>query len=49
MLARLTTAFAALCLLTGASLAQGAEPTDPQIAHIAYTAGQLDTRRPSRR
>ncbi len=42
MLARLTTAFAALCLLTGASLAQGAKPTDPQIAHIAYTAGQLD-------
>lgn len=42
MFAKLSTAFAALCLLTGASFAQGAKPTDPQIAHIAYTAGQLD-------
>ena len=24
------------------ALAQSAGPTDPQIAHIAYTAGQLD-------
>ena len=23
-------------------VAQAAKPTDPQIAHIAYTAGQLD-------
>ena len=30
-------------MLTGATYAQGAaKPTDPQIAHIAYTAGQLD-------
>ncbi|HEY9010551.1 MAG TPA: DUF4142 domain-containing protein [Devosia sp.] len=29
-------------LLTGGALAQDAKPTDPQIAHIAYTAGQLD-------
>lgn len=29
-------------LLTGSALAQDARPTDPQIAHIAYTAGQLD-------
>jgi putative membrane protein len=30
-------------MLGGAALAQGAaKPTDPQIAHIAYTAGQLD-------
>ncbi|MGZ3273675.1 MAG: DUF4142 domain-containing protein [Caulobacteraceae bacterium] len=29
-------------LLAGAALAQSAAPTDPQIAHIAYTAGQLD-------
>jgi putative membrane protein len=26
----------------GLSLAQDAGPTDPQIAHIAYTAGQID-------
>jgi putative membrane protein len=43
MLVRLSTAIAATCLLSGAALAQGAaKPTDPQIAHIAYTAGQLD-------
>jgi putative membrane protein len=36
-------AAAAICLLGGAALAQAAEkPTDPQIAHIAYTAGELD-------
>jgi putative membrane protein len=29
-------------LLAGAALAQSAVPTDPQIAHIAYTAGVLD-------
>jgi putative membrane protein len=29
-------------MLSGAALAQGAKPTDPQIAHIAYTAGQID-------
>ncbi len=34
-------AVAALCL-TPAAFAQDAKPTDPQIAHIAYTAGQLD-------
>jgi putative membrane protein len=43
MIAKFTAGLAALCLLTGASFAQGgAKPTDPQIAHIAYTAGQLD-------
>jgi putative membrane protein len=36
-------ATAAICLLSGMALAQAAEkPTDPQIAHIAYTAGELD-------
>ena len=36
-------AVAAICLLGGMALAQAAEkPTDPQIAHIAYTAGVLD-------
>jgi putative membrane protein len=43
MLVRLSTAIAVICMLSGAALAQGAvKPTDPQIAHIAYTAGQLD-------
>jgi putative membrane protein len=43
MLIRLSTAIAAISLLSGAALAQAAaKPSDPQIAHIAYTAGQLD-------
>jgi putative membrane protein len=42
MLVRMSTGVAAICMLSGAALAQGAEPTDPQISHIAYTAGQLD-------
>ena len=34
---------AAFCLASGAALAQPADkPTDPQIAHIAYTAGNID-------
>jgi putative membrane protein len=32
----------ALLALPGISLAQGPKPNDAQIAHIAYTAGQLD-------
>ncbi|MDI1344036.1 MAG: DUF4142 domain-containing protein [Pseudolabrys sp.] len=40
---KLIAAITAICLLPGAAFAQaGAKPTDPQIAHIAYTAGQLD-------
>ncbi len=35
-------ALAAVLLATGAASAQSAKPTDPQIAHIAYTAGQID-------
>jgi putative membrane protein len=42
MIIRLSAAVAAICLLSTAAFAQGAKPTDPQIAHIAYTAGQLD-------
>jgi putative membrane protein len=42
MIARLTAGLATLCLLSAPVFAQGAKPTDPQIAHIAYTAGQLD-------
>ena len=42
---KLTTALLTVSLALGAqaALAQGgAKPTDPQIAHIAYTAGQID-------
>jgi putative membrane protein len=39
---KLSAALAALVLTAGAALAQGAKPTDPQIAHIAYTAGNID-------
>jgi len=42
MFIRLSAAIAAISLLSGAAFAQGAKPTDPQIAHIAYTAGQID-------
>ncbi len=43
MLVRMTIAVALTALLSGAAFAQGAaKPTDPQIAHIAYTAGSLD-------
>src|SRR5499425_3772882 len=42
MITRLSAGALALCLLSVPAFAQGAKPTDPQIAHIAYTAGQLD-------
>ena len=42
MFVRLSAAIAALSLVGSAALAQGAKPTDPQIAHIAYTAGVID-------
>ncbi|MDX8520928.1 DUF4142 domain-containing protein [Mesorhizobium dulcispinae] len=43
MFIRPTAALAAFLLVSAAPLAEGAEkPTDPQIAHIAYTAGTLD-------
>ena len=42
MFVRLSAAIAAISLaLSGAAFAQ-AKPTDPQIAHIAYTAGVID-------
>lgn len=41
---RLAGALAALILAAGSAFAQTAKPTDPQIAHIAYTAGQIDIR-----
>ena len=42
MFVRFSAAIAAMMFLSGAALAQGAKPTDPQIAHIAYTAGVID-------
>jgi putative membrane protein len=42
MFIRLGAALAAVTLLGSPVLAQGAKPTDPQIAHIAYTAGVID-------
>ncbi len=43
MIIRPLAALAALSLLATTSLAQAADkPTDPQIAHIAYTAGNID-------
>ena len=43
MFVRLRAAIAAVSLLSGAAFAQSApKPTDPQIAHIAYTAGVID-------
>jgi putative membrane protein len=43
MIARFIAGFATLCLLFAPVFAQGAaKPTDPHIAHIAYTAGQID-------
>ena len=42
MFVRFGAAFAAMALLSGPALAEGAKLTDPQIAHIAYTAGTID-------
>jgi putative membrane protein len=42
MSARFSAALVAVCVASVAAFAQGAKPTDPQIAHIAYTAGTLD-------
>ncbi len=42
MINRLSAAFAAICLVTPVAFAAGETPTDPQIAHIAYTAGAID-------
>jgi putative membrane protein len=40
--AGMRSALTAIFMLGGIPFALGAGPTDPQIAHIAYTAGQLD-------
>jgi putative membrane protein len=39
---KLSAALATLVLTAGVALAQGAKPNDAQIAHIAYTAGNID-------
>jgi putative membrane protein len=42
MLLKLTVAAAALALSCAVATAEEAKPNDAQIAHIAYTAGQID-------
>ena len=42
MFVRWGAALAAVTLLSSPVLAEGAKLTDPQIAHIAYTAGNID-------
>ena len=42
MFVRMSAAIAVVCLLSSPALAQGAKLTDPQIAHIAYTADEID-------
>jgi len=42
MFVRIVGALAAMLIAVDTASAQGARPTDPQIAHIAYTAGQID-------
>ena len=42
MFVRLSAAIAVVSLLSSLALAEDAKLTDPQIAHIAYTAGVID-------
>jgi putative membrane protein len=42
MFIRWSAAITAMTFLSGPALAEGAKLTDPQIAHIAYTAGVID-------
>jgi len=42
MLMKFAAPAAALLLIGGSAFAQSAKPNDAQIAHIAYTAGQID-------
>ena len=42
LLKKFAPAAVACVLMSAGTFAQGAKPTDPQIAHIAYTAGLLD-------
>jgi len=38
----MSAALAAICLLSSPAMSAAAKLTDPQIAHIAYTAGEID-------
>jgi putative membrane protein len=42
MSSKMASVLVALGLAGGVVMAQSAKPTDPQIAHIAYTAGMID-------
>lgn len=42
MFVKLSAGLAVLALVSAPAFAQAGKPTDPQIAHIAYTAGVLD-------
>ncbi|CCD91089.1 conserved exported hypothetical protein [Bradyrhizobium sp. ORS 375] len=42
MFKHITATAIVLCLTGGVALSQGAKLSDPQIAHIAYTAGEID-------
>jgi len=42
MFNRIGATIVVICLSSTAALSQGAKLTDPQIAHIAYTAGEID-------
>ena len=42
MLARMSAVLTAICLLSSPAMSEAAKLTDPQIAHIAYTAGVID-------
>jgi putative membrane protein len=42
MFVRSSAALAVICLSSSIAMAQGAKLTDPEIAHIAYTAGEID-------
>ena len=42
MFIRKSTAVAVMCLASSMAMAQATKLTDPQIAHIAYTAGGID-------
>jgi putative membrane protein len=42
MFRSLRSALAVTLVCSGVAFAQGGKPTEPQIAHIAYTAGQID-------
>ncbi|KAA0697371.1 DUF4142 domain-containing protein [Neorhizobium sp. P12A] len=42
MSVRLSAAIAVICFLSPAAYAASPTPTDPEIAHIAYTAGAID-------